>query len=172
MFERRKTSVELSAEATTVRQTSVKDTVLPRRSKTRVGKARLMTLDILDARTAAAKEAHRLVAELTEDRTEVSVGERQLITRAALLGAIVSDFEARWVAGETIPLGEYFSAVNVQRRVLATLGLKREQKTISWRDRWLADVAAEGDAAVEAETVPVAVSVAAEAVPDDAEDAE
>jgi hypothetical protein len=74
---------------------------------------------------------------LTEDlggEDQVSVGERQLIMRSALLGAIMSDFEAKWVAGE--PLADYLSAVNVQRRVLATLGLKRQPKQISWRDAW------------------------------------
>jgi hypothetical protein len=107
-----------------------------------VGKARLLTLDAQ-------------VSALTEDRggkDQVSVAEQALIMRAAILGAIVSDFEARWVAGEPIPLPEYLSAVNVQRRVLATLGLKREQRTISWRDQWLSEAAA-GDATDATENV-------------------
>jgi hypothetical protein len=56
---------------------------------------------------------------------KLTAGALQLVQRAALLGAIVADFETRWIAGESVPLGEYFSACNVQRRILATLGLER-----------------------------------------------
>lgn len=41
---------------------------------------------------------------------EPSVAERQLATRAVLIGAIATDFEARWVAGEPIDLGDYLTA--------------------------------------------------------------
>ena len=58
----------------------------------------------------------------------MTTGERQLVTRAAMTGAIVADFEARWVAGEHVQLADYLSAVNVQRRVLVTLGLQRRAK--------------------------------------------
>jgi hypothetical protein len=107
------------------------------RPRTRGGKARLTSLDALDQRTAAAQAARRLIANLFssmggEDR--LSEGERQLCQRAALVGAIVADFEARWVAGEPVPLPEYLSAVNVQRRVLATLGLRRVPKDIDGFD--------------------------------------
>jgi hypothetical protein len=103
------------------------------RRQTRAGKARLTTLDCLDQRTAAAQAARRLIATLTTDmggEGRLSEGERQLVQRAALLGAIVADFEARWVAGQRVELGEYLQAVNVQRRVLATLGLKRVPKDL------------------------------------------
>jgi hypothetical protein len=105
----------------------------PPRPRTRQGKARLLALDHLDQRTAAAQAARRLIATLTTDmggEDRLSEGERQLVQRAALLGAIVADFEARWVAGQSVDLGEYLQAVNVQRRVLATLGLKRVPKDL------------------------------------------
>ena len=38
---------------------------------------------------------------------DLSEGERQRVTRVAMTGAIVSDFEARWVAGEQIALSDY-----------------------------------------------------------------
>jgi hypothetical protein len=53
------------------------------------------------------------------------------VKRAALCGAIVADFEARWVAGQLVELGEYLAAVNVQRRVLATLGLRRRARDVT-----------------------------------------
>jgi hypothetical protein len=100
------------------------DAPLPRRSRTRKGKARLLTLASLDLRTAAAQTAHALIASLVNDlggSDRLSAGELQLVTRAALTGAIVGDFEARWVAGQQVALGDYLAAVNVQRRVLTTL---------------------------------------------------
>jgi hypothetical protein len=110
---------------------------LPRQMRTRQGKARLVTLDGLDARTAAAKAARHLVDSLSSDLggdDQLSAGQRQLVHRAALTGAIVSDYEARWVAGEPIALNEYLAAVNVQRRVLATLGLERRPRDVGLLD--------------------------------------
>jgi hypothetical protein len=102
----------------------------PRRSQTRTGKVRLVSKQ-LDGRTAAFKAAQTLIRTLSADLgNDLSVGEQQLVTRAALVGAIASDFEARWVAGEQVPLLDYLAAVNVQRRVLATLGLQRRAKTV------------------------------------------
>ena len=108
--------------------------VLPRQARTRQGRARLLTLDHLDQRTAAAKAARNLVTHLTSDLggdDQLSAGERELVKRAALCGAIVADFEARWVAGQPVELNEYLAAVNVQRRVLATLGLQRRPRDVT-----------------------------------------
>ena len=82
--------------------------VLPRQTRTRQGRARLLTLDHLDQRTAAARAARTLVDHLTSDLggdDQLSAGERELVKRAALCGAIVADFEARWVAGQLVELG-------------------------------------------------------------------
>src|SRR5262245_43031161 len=90
--------------------------------RTRDGKLRLLRLEHLDARTAAAKAAQELVRGLAVELgggDQLSAGERQLVQRAALCGAITEDFETRWVAGHPIELTEYLAAVNVQRRVLA-----------------------------------------------------
>jgi hypothetical protein len=58
-------------------------------------------------------------------------GQRQLVQRAAVLGALIEDCEARWAGGATIEIGDYLSAVNVQRRVLSTLGLRRVPKDVT-----------------------------------------
>ena len=63
----------------------------------------------------------------------LTAGERQLVQRAAMCGAIVADFEARWVAGQSVQLHEYLAAVNVQRRVLVTLGLRRRPRDVTPR---------------------------------------
>ena len=51
----------------------------------------------------------------------LTLGQRQLCQRAAVLGALIEDAEARWAAGESIELGDYLAAINAQRRVFATL---------------------------------------------------
>lgn len=109
-----------------------RDGGLPRRARTRQGKARLVTLDALDLRTAAAKAARVLIDTLTADLGgELSAGEKQLVQRASMIGAIVEDFETKWVAGQPVELNEYLSAVNVQRRVLSTLGLRRRSRDVT-----------------------------------------
>jgi hypothetical protein len=127
--------MEISPDATSAQQASTAAVGrLPKRSKTRQGKARLLTIDDLDARTAVAREARALIDNLTSDLggiDRITAGAAQLVTRAALSGAICADFETRWVSGEPIPLAEYLQAVNVQRRVLATLGLERRSRDVS-----------------------------------------
>jgi hypothetical protein len=165
--------VELAADTTNLRSASAKASPLLLASKrqTKKGKARLVTLETLDGRTAAAREARRLIAALSADLggdDQLSAGERQLVTRAALVGAIVTDFEARWVAGENMPLADYLSAVNVQRRVLATLGLQRRSRDVSsmsLRERWAQEFAEESEDTGEARGGPTGV-IDAEAVSD------
>jgi hypothetical protein len=98
---------------------------------------RLLTLDSLDGRTAAAQAARQLIATLSADlggEDHISEAQRQLVQRAAVCGAMLADYEARWIAGEPIALHEYLAAINVQRRVLATLGLERRARDVSLPD--------------------------------------
>jgi hypothetical protein len=107
---------------------------LPRHSRTRRGKAKLLDLNNLDQRTAACKAARALVDSLTASlggADMLSAGERQLIERAALLGAIIRDFETRWVAGQQIAMSEFLAAVNAQRRVLVSLGLRKRARDVT-----------------------------------------
>lgn len=85
----------MPSDTTAVQQARVEGTAtVQRRSRTPQGKLRLLTLDALDARTAAATAAHQLVATLTADmggEDQLSAGEKQLVQRAAMTGAIVSE---------------------------------------------------------------------------------
>jgi hypothetical protein len=120
-----KTAVEASVEIPrdTARVQQGGGTKFTRRARTRQGKERLLTLDALDQRTAAAAAARQLIADLSADLgSDLTAGEQQLVQRVALVGAIVADFEARWVAGEQVALSDYLAACNVQRRLIATLG--------------------------------------------------
>lgn len=97
-------------------------------------KARLLTLAHWDGRTAAAKLVRELIASITDDLGgdgQLTEGARQLVQRAGVLGAYIEDAEARWIAGEPFEPNEYLAAINVQRRVLATLGLERRARDIT-----------------------------------------
>ena len=102
--------------------------------KKRGGKTRLATLDQLDGRTCAAKRARDLVAGLESDlggAPEITTGQRELVKRAALLGAFVEDCECRWLRNEAVEMVEYLAATNAQRRVLMALGLDRHARDVT-----------------------------------------
>ena len=97
-------------------------------------KVRLLTLASLDGRTAAAKLVRELIAAIADDlggSEQLTEGTRQLVQRAAVLGAFIEDCEARWIGGEEFETNEYLAAINAQRRVLATIGLDRRAKDIT-----------------------------------------
>ena len=125
----------------------------------RRGKVRLCSLDDLDHRTTAAKRAASLVSGLESDAggaDQVSVGQRELIKRAALLGAFIEDCEVRWLQHERVEVSEYLAAINAQRRVLATIGLERKPRSINDIDANSPEMAAyrEAVAEIEAEGEP------------------
>ncbi len=106
----------------------------PDAPRTRQGKVRLRSLDDLDNRTAAARRARELVADLESDLgggESLTVGMRELVKRAAMLGAIIEDHEVRWLQREPADLSLYGTLVDRQRRVLETLGLDRVARDIT-----------------------------------------
>jgi hypothetical protein len=127
-------SMELTSKSTEPALEMPPDVAVVRRSRkrTRQGKTRLLSLSSLDGRTAAAAAAKRLVSAISADLgNDLSAGERQLVQRIALVGAIVDNFETKWVAGQQIELGDYLQACRTQCRLLALLGLHRRARDIS-----------------------------------------
>ena len=97
-------------------------------------KIRLRSLDDLDNRTLAAKRTRQLLGDIVSDLggpENVTAAQRQLVQRAAILGAYLEDIEFKWASGEEIPFAEYLVAVNAQRRVLATIGLERRSRDVT-----------------------------------------
>ena len=89
------------------------------------GRTRFITLADLDGRTRAARNARDIAAAMTADlggEQDLTEAQRQLIQRAATLGALIEDFEARFLAGEQL---DGLSAITTQRHVLSLLGLER-----------------------------------------------
>lgn len=102
-----------------------------RRAPDRGRKARMLTLDHLDGRTATARRVREAEAQMLADLGGAEVAseaQRQIARRAAVLGALLEDAEARWAGGEEFDLSEYLPAANAHRRILATLGLERRAR--------------------------------------------
>ena len=106
----------------------------PRSEPPAAPKVRLLTLDSLDGRTASARLVRDLVATFASDlggEDHLTEGVRQLVQRAAVLGAMIEDNEARWITGDKFDVPEYLAAINAQRRVLATIGLERRTRDVT-----------------------------------------
>jgi hypothetical protein len=98
------------------------------------GKAKLLTLDRLDRRTAAAQRAFALVKAIEADMGGgdcLSEGAKQLVQRAAVLGTFIESCEVKSLSGQPVELADYLAAVNNQRRVLATIGLERRARDVT-----------------------------------------
>lgn len=97
-------------------------------------KVRLMTLSDLDGRTAAARAARALIGDLESDlggADRLSAGERVIVGRAAVATAMIEDIEARWLSGRPLDVAAYCALVNVQRRLLTTVGLQRRSRDVT-----------------------------------------
>jgi hypothetical protein len=102
----------------------------PKQGRSR--KPRLRTLGDLDKRTASAQQAHRLIANLeAELGGDLSTAQRELVKRAALIGAILEDAEVSWLQRRPADLAIYGMLVDRQRRCLEALGLKRQARDVT-----------------------------------------
>jgi hypothetical protein len=54
-----------------------------------------------------------------------------LVQRAAVLNTFIESCEVRWLAGESIELGDYLAAINCQRRCLESIGLDRLPRDVT-----------------------------------------
>jgi hypothetical protein len=93
----------------------------------------------LDGRSTAYRRTCELIAAVEADlggADRLSTGERQIVQRAALTGALAEDLEARWLAGEDIDPGAYSALANSKRRLFEAIGLQRRAKdvTLALRD--------------------------------------
>jgi hypothetical protein len=89
-----------------------------------------LTLDRLDKRYAAARRALALVRAFETDlggADRLSEGAKQLVRRAAALGAYLEGCEVKWLRGEQVNLLDYRAATNTQRRCIETIGATARQ---------------------------------------------
>jgi hypothetical protein len=105
-----------------------------------------MTLADLDKRTGSAFRAHTMVKAIIQDlggADRLSTGERSLVQRVALLDAVATDLETRWLLGQPIDTGTLCAIGNAQRRILETVGLKRRPRDVTRLESYLANTNAE-----------------------------
>jgi hypothetical protein len=91
-------------------------------------KVRLLSLDDLDRRTASAKAALRLRAEIVADlggEDRLSAMERAIVNNAAVIAAMLESMATKYLAGQAIELGSYATLSNSLRRLLQDVGLQR-----------------------------------------------
>jgi hypothetical protein len=106
-------------------------------------RVRLLSLDDLDRRTGAYRKTVELIEAIESDaggRDQLSTGQRQLVQRAAVTGALLEEIETRWLRGEDIDPAIYAMLGNAQRRLLVEVGLKRVPKELNGHDRELIDL--------------------------------
>jgi hypothetical protein len=112
------------------------------------GSVRFLVLADIDHRTAAYRKTTELIASIEGDlggADRLSTGERQLIQRAAITGALLEDQEARWLAGQPIDPALYATLGNAQRRLFETVGLRRQPRDVTPKlSSYLANAHAEG----------------------------
>jgi len=101
---------------------------------TRPVKAKLVSLDQLDGRTAAARAAREVISSIEADLggpEAISTARRAIIENAAVLGAVVQDMGAKWISGEQIDLNLYSTLSNTRRRLLESVGLDFQAKDVT-----------------------------------------
>ena len=94
--------------------------------KRAAGKLALIGLEDLDGRYRSAKLANQLRADLEADlggHDNINAAQREIIKRAAVLGAIVGDVECSWLTGKAADLALLGTLADRQRRLLESLGL-------------------------------------------------
>lgn len=104
-------------------------------------KARLLTLDDLDGRTSAAQMAYALRDAIAADlggMDSLSALKRELVNSVAIMSAIVTDANARWLRGEPVSLAEIATLSNARRRDAQLLGLERVARDITDLDSYIA----------------------------------
>jgi hypothetical protein len=111
---------------------SVAASPIPRKRRHRRYKPQVPTVADMDRRTAAARNAARLVKRLEAELPGGSptAGQRELITRAAMLSALAGDAEVAIIKGQAIDVSSYCTLANTQRRILVALGIGRDPKLI------------------------------------------
>lgn len=97
-------------------------------------KVQLRSLSDLDGRTTAARAAFALRNAIAADlggQEQLTAMQAAVVNSAALLGAMLENLGAQYLAGEKIDHARYATLANAQRRLLADLGLERRAKDVT-----------------------------------------
>ena len=93
---------------------------------------RMLSLKDVDCRKGPTRvllaRARRMSRDLGGDLSEA---QQELVKRVAVLATLLEHFEARLLLGERVSVSEYVELLNAQRRILATLGMRRVPKDVT-----------------------------------------
>lgn len=114
----------------------LKSTVIAKDRKPRQAKPRPQTLLLgyPDGRSMEAKRWRDLYLGLLSDlggNTNASVAQDQLARRASALAVMCEVAEAQLARGDPFDTAHYLTAANAQRRILVSLGLKRQARDVT-----------------------------------------
>jgi hypothetical protein len=97
-------------------------------------KTRLLSLHGLDKRTPAYLETKKLISAIEADlggADQLSAAERQIVQHAAVIGAMITDMEVRYLAGKAVDTSEYGFLIGVQHRLFSLIGLRRRARDVT-----------------------------------------
>jgi len=96
------------------------------------GLMRMLSLRDVDCRKGPTRvllaRARRLTRDLGGDLSEA---QQELVKRCSVLATLLEHFEARLLLGERVSVSEYVELLNAQRRILSTLGIRRQARDVT-----------------------------------------
>jgi hypothetical protein len=131
---RMESAIEKPRQAAGVQQRNGASTGLPRRSKTRQGKARLLSRDQLDQRTAVAKSFDKLASEISADLgglSELTAIEKALIEGFCGAAVVLQSLNTKLALGEAIDLAQHAAVCSSLVRIASKIGLSRRSRVVS-----------------------------------------
>jgi|RhiMetdeSRZDD1v2_1073273.scaffolds.fasta_scaffold191120_4 hypothetical protein len=97
-----------------------------------VAKAKLLTIDAIDGRTAAAKAVRDTMAAIDSDLGgDLTAAQRAIVQRAAVTSAVLEDMASQWLATGQLDAAMWATLSNLERRLYETLGIERRSKDVT-----------------------------------------
>jgi hypothetical protein len=134
----------------------------PPRLRSRATNGTALFAESIDGRTALARRYRDLIAQFVADvGGDPSQTQQQVIRRAASLSVWCESVEAKLAAGEEIDIGQFTTACNSVRRLLADIGLSRHREPMRAIEATAIEpaVAEPAEAAAEAADAPAPASI-------------
>ena len=121
-----------NSEVTKEPETRLATAKRPANNRSRVSNGKELFLDGVDGRSALARRYRDVLAQIISDiGGDPSEAQGLIARRAATLAVWCEQEEVGLASGGTFNIGEYTTAANTMRRLLADLGLERRMRDIT-----------------------------------------
>jgi len=95
-------------------------------------KARLLTIDSLDGRSAAARAIRDTISAIERDLGgDLTQAQSAIVARAAITSALLESMAAEWLATGQMDAAMWSTLSNLERRLYETLGLERRSRDVT-----------------------------------------